>query len=115
VIPVLVAEIDESEYAGEVPEWAYGNYVWQGAYVFDISLDEGLQLKGRITHYDDGYIQDDSCVSVKRALYIEDVLYTISDAKIMMNDLGDLDYINEVELPEVEASNTSAAEPGGWR
>ncbi|MHA2380840.1 MAG: hypothetical protein ACXADS_16335, partial [Candidatus Thorarchaeota archaeon] len=36
---------------------------------------------------------------VERSLYIEDVLYTISQAKIKMNSLEDLEYINEVELP----------------
>ena len=40
VLPVLLAEIDENDYAGEVPDYAYGEYVWQGAYVFEISLDE---------------------------------------------------------------------------
>jgi len=36
---------------------------------------------------------------VKRALYIEDVLYTVSDAKIKMNSLENLEDINEVRLP----------------
>jgi len=36
---------------------------------------------------------------VERSLYIGDVLYTISDAKIKMNNLENLDYINEVQLP----------------
>ena len=105
VMPVTVAEIDESKYPGEVPDNAYGEYVWQGAYVFDISLDNGLQLKGRITHIEDptdleqGYYYSYSPLSVTRTLYIDDVLYTISQAKIMMNNLENLDYINEVQLP----------------
>jgi uncharacterized secreted protein with C-terminal beta-propeller domain len=109
VIPVSVAEIDESEYPeseypGGVPSWAYGKSVWQGAYVFDISLD-GLQLKGRITHFENltdleqGYYYYYSSFSVQRSVYIGDVLYTISNAKIMMNSLENLDYVNEVELP----------------
>jgi uncharacterized secreted protein with C-terminal beta-propeller domain len=36
---------------------------------------------------------------VQRALYIGDVLYTISGAMIKMNDLQTLDFINEVNLP----------------
>ncbi|MCX6010619.1 MAG: beta-propeller domain-containing protein, partial [Chloroflexi bacterium] len=104
VIPVLVAEIDESEYPEGVPPSAYGEYVWQGAYVFDISLDQGLQLKGRITHIEspaeleEGYYYSYSPLSVTRSLYIDNVLYTISDAKIMMNSLENLDYISEVKL-----------------
>jgi uncharacterized secreted protein with C-terminal beta-propeller domain len=104
VMPILVAEVDQSDYPEGVPSWAYGEPVWQGAYVFDISLDQGLQLKGKITHIENpseleqGYYYLYSSCSVQRSLYIDDVLYTISDAKIMMNNLENLDYINEVQL-----------------
>jgi len=102
VIPVLVAEMDPSQYDGEVPSWAHGEYVWQGAYVFDISLD-GLELRGRITHMEDadllklGYYFG-SDYSVKRSLYIDNVLYTISGMKVKMNNLETLTEINEVDL-----------------
>jgi len=104
VIPVLVAEVDESEYPEGVPSWAYGEPVWQGAYVFHISPDVGLRLEGRITHIEnlsdleEDYYYTYSAFSVERSLYIDDVLYTISDAKIKMNNLENLDYINEVQL-----------------
>jgi uncharacterized secreted protein with C-terminal beta-propeller domain len=117
VIPVLVAEIDESDYPEGVPPSAYGEYVWQGAYVFDVSLDQGLQLKGRITHIENpsdleqGYYYLYSSFAVTRSLYIDNVLYTISDAKIMMNSLENLDYINEVKLP-VEYGDGSIVTPG---
>ncbi len=105
VIPVLVAEVDESEYPEGVPSWAHGEPVWQGAYIFHISPDVGLNLTGRITHIEspadlkEGYYYSYSPLSVERSLYIGDVLYTISDAKIKMNNLENLDYINEVQLP----------------
>ncbi|MFQ5836690.1 MAG: hypothetical protein ACE5HG_02440 [Candidatus Bathyarchaeia archaeon] len=35
---------------------------------------------------------------MKRSLYIDNVLYTISDKKIKMNSLEDLEQINEIEL-----------------
>jgi inhibitor of cysteine peptidase len=105
VMPILVAEVDQSEYPQGVPSWAYGEPVWQGAYAFDVSLDQGIQLKGRITHIESpadleqDYYYSYSAFSVERSLYIADVLYTISDAKIKMNNLENLDYINEVQLP----------------
>jgi uncharacterized secreted protein with C-terminal beta-propeller domain len=109
VIPVAVAEIDESDYPYGVSSWAYGTVVWQGAYVLNISAEDGLDLRGTITHHDTGsdltydlYYYSPSSLDVERSLYIEDVLYTISDAKIKMNDLGTLDFINEVELTEIE-------------
>jgi inhibitor of cysteine peptidase len=105
VIPVLVAEIDESDYTGDVPDNAYGEYVWQGAYVLDISLD-GIELRGRITHIDDNGLFNDVYYryygyydyTLQRSLYIENVLYTISSMKVKINNLETLAEINTVEL-----------------
>jgi len=105
VMPILEAKVDVTKYSEKELMWAYGEPVYQGAYIFDISIDKGLQLRGRITHMNDnstleqGYYYYYSPYSVERSLYIDDVLYTISGAKIMMNNLENLGYINEVELP----------------
>jgi len=104
VMPILEAKVDVTKYAEAELMWAHGEPVYQGAYVFDISIDNGLQLKDRITHIEDptgleqGYYYYSSPYSIQRSLYIDDVLYTISDAKIKMNNLENLDYINEVQL-----------------
>jgi inhibitor of cysteine peptidase len=102
VIPVWVAEIDETKYEKGVPDWAYGDYVWQGAYVFNISLN-GITLRGQITHMEDGianygYYYYYTSPIVQRSLYIEDVLYTISSMKVKMNNLQTLAEINEVDI-----------------
>jgi inhibitor of cysteine peptidase len=106
VMPVLEAKINATQYPEGVPSSAYGQPVWQGAYVFDISTDNGLQLKGRISHVENitnpeqGYYYYYSpFFGVERSLYIDNVLYTISQAKIKMNSLDTLEYINQVELP----------------
>ena len=99
VIPVLVAEINESQYPEGVPPYAYGTPVWQGAYVFNITLTEGFVPRGKITHKEDGAGVPESSYWVKRALYIENVLYTLSDKKIKMNSLEDLTEIKEIQLP----------------
>jgi len=103
-LPILLAEIDEEKYPKGVPPDAHGDYVWQGAYVLNVSLDGGFVLRGRITHLEDeidlmksGYYFS-SPLFVKRALYIGDVLYTISDKKIKMNSLETLVEIKAVEL-----------------
>ena len=105
VIPVLVSEIDAGDYSSEVPPNAYGEYVYQGAYVFHVSREQGIDLRGRVTHIDDpqaflrsGYWFE-SELSVERSLYIDDVLYTISGRMIKMNDLSDLSEVGRVELP----------------
>jgi uncharacterized secreted protein with C-terminal beta-propeller domain len=77
---------------------------WDGAYVFDLSVDSGFVLKGRITHSestsDQSYYWYGNNDSIKRSFYIEEVLYTFSNNKLKMNRLGDLSDINELSLVE---------------
>lgn len=86
-----------------------GTYNKQSAYVFNIDLENGVLLKGNVTHEsldqmepkdDDSYWYGyyDYGYSIKRTLYIGDVLYTISDNMVKMNDLGDLSEINSIDL-----------------
>ena len=102
VLPVMEAKLNPSQYEREVPNWAYGEIVWQGAYVFTISSDS-LAIKGRITHMENGDITKMDYYlwgyHVQRSLYIDNVLYTISSLKIKMNSLDTLAEINTVRLP----------------
>ncbi|MEM3577435.1 MAG: beta-propeller domain-containing protein [Candidatus Bathyarchaeia archaeon] len=99
VIPVLVADINESKYPQGVPPCVCGEPVWQGAYVFAVSLEleEKIVLRGTITHIENGNVMD-STHHITRALYIGDVLYTISESKVKMNSLLDLSEIKELNL-----------------
>jgi uncharacterized secreted protein with C-terminal beta-propeller domain len=105
VIPVLLAEIDYEKYPEELPKWTHGDYVWQGAYVFNIDDENGFKLRGRISHNErtDDFIKSGrfylgSEYSVKRSLYMDDALYTLSDGMIKMNGLEDLYEINKIYL-----------------
>lgn len=74
---------------------------WQGAFVFNIASDE-ISLRGKIDHMKDntdnrGYYY--SQYAVQRSLYMDDTLYTISRTLIKANELDDLTFIDEVELP----------------
>jgi uncharacterized secreted protein with C-terminal beta-propeller domain len=103
-IPVLVAEIDEEKHPDGVPPYVAGDYVWQGAYVFSIT-EEKIEYRGGITHLDDDidllkngyYFYSD--YTVKRSIFIEDYLYTISDKLVKINNISDLTEVNEIELP----------------
>jgi uncharacterized secreted protein with C-terminal beta-propeller domain len=84
-----------------------GNYNKQSAYVFDITLEDGIELKGSIAHEKEVTISNetesyyyswDYGYSIKRTLYIGDVLYTISDNMVKMNNLEDLSELNSIEL-----------------
>jgi uncharacterized secreted protein with C-terminal beta-propeller domain len=99
VLPVLPAKVNESQYPNGVPPYTYGEIVWQGAYVFTISLEleEKIMLRGTITHIENGNVHNASNY-VTRALFIGEVLYTISESKIKMNSLADLSEINELDL-----------------
>lgn len=87
---LLAVPIETSDY--------YRSYLWQGLYVFDISTSSGLDLKGTITHQELGLYNWDTSYHVKRSLCIEDVLYTMSDKKIKLNNLEDLAPLREIPL-----------------
>jgi inhibitor of cysteine peptidase len=95
ILPVSVTERENPN----DPPYTPGKIVWQGAYVFTVSLslEKKLELEGTITHIENGDVHD-SEYHVTRALYIEDVLYTISNSKIKINSLFDLSEINELYL-----------------
>jgi inhibitor of cysteine peptidase len=76
----------------------YKDSMWQGAYVFDIALDKEIVLKGGITHLENDADPWSMEYWVKRSFYIDNVLYTISDKKVKMNNLETLDEINKVEF-----------------
>jgi uncharacterized secreted protein with C-terminal beta-propeller domain len=99
VIPVLEAKVYQSEYPpGEVPANAYGKPVWQGAYVFNITVDNGLIVRGKITHLENDTDIWNGAYHIERSLYIDDVLYTVSNAKVRLNSLEDLAFIKEIRL-----------------
>ena len=86
------------------------NWTTSCAYVFDITLDGGIQLKGTISHPEveenqPGYYWYYYMNAIKRSFYIDDTLYTLSDSYLQMNDLDDLHEVNIVELPTGPTSN----------
>ena len=99
VVPMTVAELKEGQDKSQ-----QGDYTFQGAYVYNINLKDGFDLKGRITHYDDPEIFEKSGYyfrgnkNIQRSLYMDDVLYTFSNEMIKANDLDGLSEINYVEF-----------------
>ena len=105
VIPILEARLTDEQKKNNQEKNAYGEYVYQGAYVFSVDLENGFNLRGRVTHFDDesafkksGYYFNGGDLSVKRSLYIGDNLYTVSDEKILVNKLDNLDKIGEIKF-----------------
>jgi len=110
VLPILLAEVSASQKNAEgmIEENAQGEYTFQGAFVYNLSLENGFTERGRITHLtaqDElkrGYYFDD-IYSVKRSFYIGDVLYTFSDNMLKASDLATLGEVKSVDLNAVHA------------
>ena len=115
VLPVSVSELEESSVDSS---YQRSSTVWEGAYVLDISLN-GISERGRITHNDNlteneyGYINFLWENKIKRSLYMDNVLYTISEAKIKANNLIDITEINELDLGYKDDYNHPVVYGGG--
>jgi inhibitor of cysteine peptidase len=113
VIPVSLYEISESKLDSVndsnitifEPDW--GQFTFQGAYVYHLSLENGFDYQGRITHQTSDQMQQSadyywywgsSSTDITRTLFIGDVLYTISDSMVKMNNLGDLSEISSISI-----------------
>lgn len=101
--PIIVAEIQNK--STSTPQWEYGSFVFQGAYVYDLSIDRGFTLRGKLTHRSDqdylkaGLDWYPGNRDINRILYIKDTLYTLSDGMVQANDLGSLARKGGLELP----------------
>jgi uncharacterized secreted protein with C-terminal beta-propeller domain len=101
---LLVLPINLYEFKDGDDYW--GESTFQGAYVYKLSIEDGFEYQGRITHKDHEETPQEehyswyrySSYNVERSLFIGDVLYTISDSMIKMNDLEHLSEINSVEI-----------------
>jgi uncharacterized secreted protein with C-terminal beta-propeller domain len=105
VVPILLAQLTPEQKASPTAQPNdYGQYTYQGAFVYDVSLAGGIKEKGRITHMGaqdklgQGYSYYDADTAVKRSLYIGDDLYTVSDGHIKINRLGDLAEVANISL-----------------
>jgi inhibitor of cysteine peptidase len=113
VIPVSLYEIpqntiDAINQSGVTAfESDWGQFTFQGAYVYHLSLQDGFDYQGRITHQNPEEMQHSqdyywywgsSSTDITRSLFIGDVLYTISDSMVKMNTLQDLSEINSISL-----------------
>jgi inhibitor of cysteine peptidase len=101
--PVTVAEIKDKTVAYDPSN--YGDIVFQGAYVYNLSLTDGFKLWGTISHYDANEVANQSGYywygnkDIQRVLYIGDYLYTVSKEMIKANrKLSGVEEINKVTL-----------------
>ena len=83
------------------------SYISEGYCVYKINLEDGFEYKGSITHKnpEEGTKRYSSYSrKLLRGLYIEDNLYTISEDKIKVNKLENLEQVGELELAEKKST-----------
>ncbi len=84
----------------------YRQKVWQGAYVLGLTPEKGFDLLGKITHGQEDENQwwyYGSPSAVRRALYMDDILYTVSLKMVKANSLNDIKKeVASVALPYEE-------------
>ncbi|WP_282433371.1 beta-propeller domain-containing protein [Desulfitobacterium chlororespirans] len=109
--PVTVCDIDpatvsKDDYlAQKDPRLAYGQPVFQGAFVYNLSAEKGFTLKGMITHHPPGAVVNlqkagryDYNRDISRSLTIGDTIYTLSNSYLKANDLNTLKMQGGLEI-----------------
>lgn len=79
------------------------SYVSEGYFVYNIDTTNGFELKGVIKHEKNVkksqyYYYRSSQSKLLRGMYIDNNLYTVSENKIMVNALNNLELISEMKI-----------------
>jgi uncharacterized secreted protein with C-terminal beta-propeller domain len=87
------------------PEYEQYNTTFSGAVVYTLNLKDGFKLRGRVTHYTESDIQKmgnywpyQYDLGIQRALFMDDVLYTVSQGMLKANDLNSIKELNSVKI-----------------
>lgn len=103
--PIKVAQLPDELKDPDMPSNTYGDFIFQGAYVFGLDLQKGFDLKAKISHYSETEVADKSGYywygpkDIERVLYIGNYLYTVSLGMVKANDMNN--SYNEVNSVEV--------------
>jgi uncharacterized secreted protein with C-terminal beta-propeller domain len=105
--PVTVMEVKNGNSSSKNAEnmLQYGEFAFQGAYVYNVDPEKGFSLKGKVTHLTaDDYLKSgnnwyNSDKNINRILYIDDTLYTLSNGMFKASSLTDMKEIKAVPVP----------------
>lgn len=90
-LPIYVANYDKATY----------KHIFETQGAFVVSFDENFKfnLRGNISHLENS---DDYSNHIRRIIYIDDYLYTVSDGKIKISDFDTLESIKDLSLDVIE-------------
>lgn len=99
--PIMVAEVNKEN----AKAWTYGDTTFVGAYVYELTLENGFELKAKLTNLTEDdwkrlgnyYYYGDK--SIDRLIYIGDKLYTIANSGYCAYDMGnDFEKVGELKF-----------------
>ncbi len=99
--PVNVYELSEKE---KTDVTTYGQFTFQGAYVYDIGIEQGFKLRGKITHLTENDMRKSGMYKgaynkyIERLLFINQDLYSVSRDNISANDIKTLKVRGSISL-----------------
>jgi uncharacterized secreted protein with C-terminal beta-propeller domain len=67
----------------------------QSLFVLDVNVNKPISTRGQISHQDGYYSQNSQ---IKRSLYIDDILYTVSNSKIKANLITNLQEVGILQF-----------------
>jgi len=104
--PISVAELSERQRNSrhEYAAWEYGEFKFQGAYVYSLDLENGFEFRGGITHMSEqdmlrsGMYSWNHDKAVERIIRIGENLFTASGEMIKSTAISSLKDIGSVKL-----------------
>ncbi|WP_373231189.1 beta-propeller domain-containing protein [Cohnella sp.] len=103
--PVELMEIKDKNPIEQGGFPAYGQFTYQGAFIYHIDLEKGFDLRGRITHLSEndlsksGQYGFDYGKSIRRILYAGNTLYTLSERMLKANNMSSLKENGSLTYP----------------
>lgn len=94
-------QVEGDSYDKLINSYKYYNksYIGEGYFVYNIDLQNGFNLKGVITHEKgSSKLSYNKYSKMLRGIYIDDNLYTISEDKIKVNKLDNLELVSELKV-----------------
>jgi inhibitor of cysteine peptidase len=95
--PVSIAQVQDPD-PNDPSQW--GETVFQGVQIYDVSSENGFVLRGEITQIPDGHnVWDDWDKWIDRVLFIGPHFFTLSLGEVKATDISTLSDIATLELP----------------
>lgn len=78
------------------------SFIYEGAFLYTITPENGIELKDSITHQDINVKQPEWESETKRMVSVENYLYTLSFNHMTVYDLKTEEEIKTIDLPEIK-------------